>query len=137
MALNSVLFLLLVFVFHCNESTGEHKFGDPNEVRDEKHIRSHLEGQIDTEKEMDPEKMQFHYFKMYDTNNDNVLDGVELIKAMTHLDNPDPNNPKAAPQINDNELEKAVDSILKANDLDGDNAISYPEFRTGQANSQN
>jgi len=44
-----------------------------------------LEGQIKKPTdEMTPEEMQFHYFKVHDYNNDNKLDGIELISALTH-----------------------------------------------------
>jgi len=44
-----------------------------------------LEGQIKKPtSEMSPEELQFHYFKVHDYNNDNRLDGIELISALTH-----------------------------------------------------
>jgi len=44
-----------------------------------------LEGKINKPtEEMTPEEMQFHYFKVHDYNNDNKLDGIELISALTH-----------------------------------------------------
>lgn len=36
---------------------------------------------------MTAEQLQFHYFKMHDYDNDNRLDGVELVKAITHVHN--------------------------------------------------
>lgn len=29
--------------------------------------------------------MQFHYFKLHDLDGNNMLDGIELIKAITHV----------------------------------------------------
>ena len=50
-----------------------------------RHIMEDLEGQIKKPTdEMTPEEMQFHYFKVHDYNNDNKLDGIELISALTH-----------------------------------------------------
>lgn len=44
-----------------------------------------LEGKINKPtSEMTEEEMQFHYFKVHDYNNDNKLDGIELISALTH-----------------------------------------------------
>lgn len=38
---------------------------------------------IDTSKMTDQE-LQFHYFKMHDADNNNKLDGCELIKSLIH-----------------------------------------------------
>lgn len=35
---------------------------------------------------MTPEQLQFHYFNMHDLDSDESLDGIELIKAITHFD---------------------------------------------------
>ena len=33
---------------------------------------------------MSDEDLQFHYFKLHDYDNNNKLDGIELMNAMTH-----------------------------------------------------
>lgn len=33
---------------------------------------------------MSEEELQFHYFKMHDNDNNNKLDGSELIKSLIH-----------------------------------------------------
>lgn len=38
---------------------------------------------IDTSK-MSDQELQFHYFKMHDADNNNKLDGCELIKSLIH-----------------------------------------------------
>jgi len=38
---------------------------------------------IDTSK-MSEAELQFHYFKMHDSDNNNKLDGCELIKSLIH-----------------------------------------------------
>lgn len=38
---------------------------------------------IDTSK-MSEQELQFHYFKMHDSDNNNKLDGCELIKSLIH-----------------------------------------------------
>lgn len=42
-----------------------------------------MEVPIDTSKMTDQE-LQFHYFKMHDADNNNKLDGCELIKSLIH-----------------------------------------------------
>lgn len=38
---------------------------------------------MDTSK-MSEQELQFHYFKMHDADNNNKLDGCELIKSLIH-----------------------------------------------------
>uniref|UniRef100_A0A158P5T5 EF-hand domain-containing protein n=1 Tax=Angiostrongylus cantonensis TaxID=6313 RepID=A0A158P5T5_ANGCA len=60
------------------------KFGG-EEAKDEQHIKEHLEGKVDPTANMTPEQLQFHYFNMHDLDKNGRLDGVELIKAITHF----------------------------------------------------
>lgn len=48
-----------------------------------RHIQEHLDVPIDTSK-MSEQELQFHYFKMHDADNNNKLDGCELIKSLIH-----------------------------------------------------
>lgn len=48
-----------------------------------RHIQEHMEVPMDTSKMTDQE-LQFHYFKMHDADNNNKLDGCELIKSLIH-----------------------------------------------------
>lgn len=50
-----------------------------------RHIKEHLEGKVDQTANMTPEQLQFHYFNMHDLDRNGRLDGVELIKAITHF----------------------------------------------------
>lgn len=34
---------------------------------------------------MTEEELEFHYFKLHDYDNNNKLDGVEIVKAITHF----------------------------------------------------
>ena len=50
------------------------------------HVLEELEHQINTKKkeEMTDQELQFHYFKLHDFDNNNLLDGLEIVKALTH-----------------------------------------------------
>ena len=37
------------------------------------------------EDQMTSEELQFHYFKLHDYDNNNMLDGIELTSAITHF----------------------------------------------------
>ena len=57
----------------------------PLQILDFRHIKEHLEGKVDATSNMTPEQLQFHYFNMHDLDRNGRLDGVELIKAITHF----------------------------------------------------
>ncbi len=99
------------------------------------HIKHDLQGQINKPTEdMTPEEQNFYYFKLHDTNNDNRLDGLEVIAAFDHvheeeyLHDDTPNNTQSE-RLADEELTNLVDDILKDEDLDRDGFISYDEFK--------
>ncbi|KAL3083004.1 hypothetical protein niasHS_010806 [Heterodera schachtii] len=117
------------------------------QVKDEGHIKEHLEGKVDPTAHMTPEQLQFHYFNMHDLDKNGKLDGIELIKAITHFhqENASPGHQGASippPLPNENELENMIDSILREDDFNGDGYIDYGEFlkaqklREDQAKSQ-
>uniref|UniRef100_A0A1I7XHW9 EF-hand domain-containing protein n=1 Tax=Heterorhabditis bacteriophora TaxID=37862 RepID=A0A1I7XHW9_HETBA len=70
------------------------------------HIKEHLDGKVDPTANMTPEQLQFHYFNMHDLDKNGKLDGVELIKAITHFHSDD--------------------------DFNGDGYIDYGEFLKAQ-----
>ena len=46
----------------------------------------HLDGMINKpEKDMSNQELQLHYFKMHDYDGNNLLDGLELATAITHV----------------------------------------------------
>lgn len=51
------------------------------------HVMEHLDGIINKPKEqMTVDEQNFYYFKLHDYNNDNKLDGLELVSAFAHTD---------------------------------------------------
>lgn len=87
---------------------------------------------------MTPEEQNFYYFKLHDTNNDNRLDGLEVVAAFNHVHQEENANnttdPNAKPpaheeRMSDEELIRLVDDILKEEDIDHDGFISYDEFK--------
>ncbi|XP_022915328.1 lymphotoxin beta receptor inhibitor isoform X2 [Onthophagus taurus] len=109
---------------------GHHQQGkilDAQHIMQEKeHIAEHMEIPMDTSK-MTEQELQFHYFKMHDADNNNKLDGCELIKSLIHW-----HGPKAKeehPAISDEELERTVDEAMKVADINRDGFIDYREYR--------
>ncbi|KAI5948364.1 Multiple coagulation factor deficiency protein 2 [Manis javanica] len=81
---------------------------DKNTVHDHEHIMEHLEGVINKpEAEMSPQELQLHYFKMHDYDGNNLLDGLELSTAITHVHKEDGN--EQAPPMSEAELINLID----------------------------
>lgn len=49
------------------------------------HVMEHLDGVINKSKEqMSVDEQNFYYFKLHDYDNNNKLDGIELVSAFAH-----------------------------------------------------
>lgn len=106
-----------------------------NIVNEKAHIAEHMEVPIDTSK-MSEQELQFHYFKMHDADNNNKLDGCELIKSLIHWHEQE-NKEVAGVNIGqklfkDEELVTLIDPILSLDDSNNDGYIDYPEFIRAQ-----
>jgi len=106
-----------------------------NIAHEKAHIAEHLDVPMDTSKMTDQE-LQFHYFKMHDADNNNKLDGCELIKSLIHWHeqgNKEPGAPNAGDKLfKDEELVALIDPILGMDDVNKDGFIDYPEFIQAQ-----
>ncbi|XP_055972955.1 multiple coagulation factor deficiency protein 2 [Sorex fumeus] len=100
---------------------------DKHTVHDQEHIMEHLEGVINKpEAEMSPQELQLHYFKMHDYDGNNLLDGLELSTAITHVHKEEGN--AQAPPMNEEELINLIDGVLRDDDKNNDGYIDYAEF---------
>ncbi|KAI8431801.1 hypothetical protein MSG28_016217 [Choristoneura fumiferana] len=119
---------------------GHGHHGDPqllnpaNIAHERDHIQEHMDVPIDTSK-MSEQELQFHYFKMHDADNNNKLDGCELIKSLIHWHEQGHKQPtqEGAPPVGekifaDDELVNLIDPILNMDDHNRDGYIDYPEF---------
>ena len=92
--------------------------------------------------QMTPQEQNFYYFKLHDANNDNRLDGLEIIAAFDHVHDEEFSHDESAnsngthgknstgtERLSDAELINLIDDILKDEDLDRDGFISYDEFK--------
>lgn len=107
-----------------------------NNIQQEKaHIAEHMDVPIDTSK-MSEQELQFHYFKMHDSDNNNKLDGCELIKSLIHWHDDAKHkhaekNPKQPETTiyTDEQLENIVDSVMRMMDANTDGFVDYAEYR--------
>uniref|UniRef100_A0A5F5PX47 Multiple coagulation factor deficiency 2, ER cargo receptor complex subunit n=2 Tax=Equus TaxID=9789 RepID=A0A5F5PX47_HORSE len=91
------------------------------------HIMEHLEGVINKpEAEMSPQELQLHYFKMHDYDGNNLLDGLELSTAITHVHKEE--GSEQAPPMSEDELINLIDGVLRDDDKNNDGYIDYAEF---------
>ena len=99
-------------------------------------MKEHME-HIDTS-QMTEKELQFHYFKMHDTDSNNKLDGLELVKSLIHWHDEKNHEQKEGeskpePKIFlDEELKNMIDPILESDDKNKDGFIDYPEFIAAQ-----
>ncbi|XP_076238550.1 lymphotoxin beta receptor inhibitor isoform X6 [Calliopsis andreniformis] len=109
-----------------------------NIAHEKAHIAEHMEVPIDTSKMTDQE-LQFHYFKMHDADNNNKLDGCELIKSLIHWHeqgNKETGGLNSGEKLfKDEELVTLIDPILSMDDANNDGYIDYPEFIQAQKNA--
>jgi len=114
---------------------------DKTHVQDREHIKEHLQGVVNTPdvSKMTEEELQFHYFKMHDNDDNNKLDGGELIKSVLHwhVEESMSMGEKAPKEgttkiFQDNELTLMIDPILDMDDRNKDGFIDYPEFVQAQ-----
>lgn len=128
------------------EVGGGQGFHDSKVVRDTEHINEHLQGKAAINiSEMSLEELEFHYFKMHDFDNNTKLDGLEILKALTHLlpyedvdeedKAPVETHGKTPDEVKRDKQEKEllyyteiVDNVLKDDDIDDDGYLTYPEY---------
>ncbi|XP_014788740.1 multiple coagulation factor deficiency protein 2 homolog [Octopus bimaculoides] len=126
-------------------------------IEDEKHIRSHLQEITNIgEKELSPEEIEFHFFKLHDLNNDTLLDGLEILAALFHSQPTEDIVPGLSEQemklksrdqikkIRKERQEKVIhyytdiiDEVFEKDDLNDDGYLDYMEFtRTHRRNQR-
>lgn len=115
-------------------------------VQDRAHIQEHLSEMLGPNQDMSKmseEELQFHYFKLHDNDDNNKLDGLELIKSLIHWHveeskhlaqqgqrQPTPHG--TTKLFTDAELQAMIDPILQMDDRNRDGFIDYPEFVAAQ-----
>lgn len=121
----------------------QHVLHNPDLSKERDHIKDHLEVPIDTSG-MSEQELQYHYFKMHDADNNNKLDGQELIKSLFHWHDASNHDPAKtdhpvpeAKLFTDEELVGMIDPILDQDDKNKDGFIDYPEFVQAQRNAAN
>ncbi|XP_071962515.1 multiple coagulation factor deficiency protein 2 homolog [Antedon mediterranea] len=130
-------FLVLIGGDYCRLSSAEEhsRFHDKDIVRDEDHIKEHLQQEmdIDIEEKMSDEELEFHYFKLHDFDNNTKLDGLEILNAISHVLPFEPKSPetKTEQQILDEKMEyfaEVIEQVLQEDDYNNDGYLTYLEY---------
>ncbi|XP_055335209.1 multiple coagulation factor deficiency protein 2 homolog [Paramacrobiotus metropolitanus] len=122
---------LPVFIAGSSGPLGGSPAGKPALTEDEAHIKEHLKdwADVDTSK-MSPVELEFHYFKLHDSDGNGKLDGLEMLQALLHSGNEDPHHERLEPSepIDLKVYTDIIDQVLKDDDLDQDGYLSYEEY---------
>jgi len=108
---------------------------------EQEHVKEHMDASVDTSN-MSEQELQFHYFKMHDSDGNNKLDGCELVKSLIHWhdsSNHDEKSGQPLPEekiFKDDELVSMIDPILETDDKNKDGYIDYSEFVIAQQAAQ-
>ncbi|XP_033115875.1 multiple coagulation factor deficiency protein 2 homolog isoform X2 [Anneissia japonica] len=108
------------------------KLRDKNHVHDKEHIREHLQDIVSPEelgREMTDDEIEFYYFKLHDYDQNNRLDGLEIMKAMFHFDEKDQ---KREGKMAEDDIIKLVADVFDEYDINYDGYIDYPEYANAQ-----
>lgn len=78
---------------------------------------------------MSEEEKNFYYFKVHDTDNNDHLDGLEMLNAATHHGSHN-HDEKMEKQIDElNHIVDVIDSFLEQHDLNNNGLLSYDEYQ--------
>ncbi|ESO87697.1 hypothetical protein LOTGIDRAFT_234943 [Lottia gigantea] len=119
-------------------------FHDSNMVHNEQHIKEHMQNEVNVNKPMSKEEMEFNYFRLHDTSKDNRLDGLEILAALSHMmpapeflpqeiQGKTPEEVAAMKAAREKEMfdnyVQIIDKVLQEDDRDQDGYLSYAEFQ--------
>lgn len=133
--------LLIAAIFLFSESTfshggahHDHSSGFINADADiTDHDLEHLKSAIDLKKpikDMTKDERQFYYFKQADTNDDDHLDGLEMLQTMIKFEMEDAEyNGEQFKVKEDHEWTDQLDRALEVQDLNNDGLVSFYEFQ--------
>jgi len=127
-------------------------------LQDPHHLEEHLRGVFSEEQvlQMTPKEREFHYFKLHDDDDNNLLDGLEMLNAIGHVlehdadlelgsRNAESLSPEEAKKLQNAQLQYKhqmmfiyikVDRMLAESDKNNDGYISYAEYVNARRGAQ-
>jgi Ca2+-binding EF-hand superfamily protein len=97
----------------------------PNTISTCRHLKQHFEDKIEINNQtFDATHSKFYYFNLHNLNKDAYIDGLELMKGITHV-----HGGEALPNpMSDEEIEMMIDVVLNDFDKNGDGLVDYAEY---------
>jgi len=108
-----------------------------NIQEEREHIKEHIKEEYLNTDDLDDASLLMQYFKKHDYDNNMKLDGLELLKALSHMEEDDhehedaSEDKKSGKELTEDMI-PIVDNILLEDDKDKDGYISWPEFMSRQ-----
>uniref|UniRef100_A0A1I8JJH2 EF-hand domain-containing protein n=1 Tax=Macrostomum lignano TaxID=282301 RepID=A0A1I8JJH2_9PLAT len=145
----------LLLTATCSASSAGHHQHGSHGIHDDRvmtNAESHLSEDFGIKKdpsEMSRSEIEFYEFKSHDFDKNGKLDGLEMLKAMTHYDYIDVNHltpeeertltPKQIAEkkeklVNEKHasMEREIDHVMDEHDLDKDGYVDYSEYLTAR-----
>lgn len=102
---------------------------------DKAHLSEELEAAFSREviENMTAEERDYHYFRIHDFDKNDLLDGLEVFKAIIHEHEHDTNNTEEdATNKSFDDIVEMIDKVLEEDDTNKDGFLSYSEFAAGR-----
>ena len=122
---------------HIITAHGDHKHDMLESMEDNVHADEDISKMANKDpSKMTPDEKEFYYFKQHDFDNNDFLDGLELIQAMVNYEKLDiedrGGSTKGYPMLEEEQFIEMVDAVMRLEDLDDDGLINFYEFKLGQ-----
>ena len=85
---------------------------------------------------MTKDERQFYYFKQADTDNDDHLDGLEMLQMLIKFEDEDDNYKQSYKVKEDEEWCAQLDRALEVQDRNNDGFVSFFEFQAARRGSR-
>merc|ERR1712029_524971 len=105
-------------------------------------VKAHISDELDEAytqeavENMTEEERDYHYFRLHDFDKNDLLDGLEVFKALVHEHEHNKNdggeNDGKEPKQNFDDIVEMIDKVLEQDDANKDGFLSYSEFAAGR-----
>uniref|UniRef100_H2YV23 EF-hand domain-containing protein n=1 Tax=Ciona savignyi TaxID=51511 RepID=H2YV23_CIOSA len=133
---------LVLFVLIFKSTNGQANIAeqmDPSLDHNKAHLKEDLEGVIEkSPDEMNMNELQFHYFRQHDYDNDETLDGNEIVSSILHHAESSEDSAEHTDyrKFTDDQLATIIDDVLRYQDRNNDGKLDFHEYITPFQNTE-